>query len=265
MDELIAELESLDEVPESLRALYAQAGEAGPYRLRVRGVEFPEEVEGLKSALKKERDRNRALSDQLRAIPKDFDGDLWKQLLELRDRVEAGAGHDGGGGAPPADKFEAVRKRIEDRFQAQVKEKEDRIGQLNGFVRGLLVDQALSDALAKAGVLPQYREAVKALLERRGRPEVAEDAIEVFRAVVQTDTGELSISDWVEDWARTEEAAVYLPATNKGGGGSPPAGPPGGGRTNPWARDAFNLTEQGRITRENPELARRLRASAAVG
>jgi hypothetical protein len=266
MDELNAEVAEIDEVPEALRALYHRNGEEGPYRLRVRGVEFPDQTEGLKSALKKERDRNRALSDQIRAIPQDFDADLWRQLLELRDRVEAGAGPGGkDGDGAPADKFDAVRKRIEDRYSAQVKEKETRIEAMNGFVRGLLVDRALSEALSGAGVLPQYMEAVKALLERRGRPEVVEDSAEVFRAVVQTDTGELSIRDWVDEWARTNEAAVYLPPSGKSGGGSPADNPGGGGRSNPWAATSFNLTEQGRIMRENPEQARRLRAAAGMG
>lgn len=42
---------------------------------------------------------------------------------------------------------------------------------------------------------------------------------------------------------------------NQGGGG-------GGGQTNPWKKDTFNLTEQGRLLRDNPELARQLMAQA---
>jgi hypothetical protein len=39
-------------------------------------------------------------------------------------------------------------------------------------------------------------------------------------------------------------------------GGTPP------GTKNPWSKEHFNLTEQGRILRENPELAKQLIASA---
>ncbi|WP_059050841.1 DUF4355 domain-containing protein [Paenibacillus senegalimassiliensis] len=42
-----------------------------------------------------------------------------------------------------------------------------------------------------------------------------------------------------------------------GGGGSK-----GGGQVNPWKQETFNLTEQGRILRENPELAKQLIAAA---
>lgn len=45
----------------------------------------------------------------------------------------------------------------------------------------------------------------------------------------------------------------YKPA----GGGNPPA-------ANPWAKDSFNLTEQGKIFKENPAQARQLAAAAGV-
>lgn len=43
-----------------------------------------------------------------------------------------------------------------------------------------------------------------------------------------------------------------------GGGGSSK----GGGQVNPWKQETFNLTEQGRILRENPELAAQLKVAA---
>lgn len=38
--------------------------------------------------------------------------------------------------------------------------------------------------------------------------------------------------------------------------------PKNDGTKNPWSRDHFNLTEQGRLLRENPDLAKQLQASA---
>lgn len=51
----------------------------------------------------------------------------------------------------------------------------------------------------------------------------------------------------------TSDGGGYNPA----GGGNPPA-------KNPFAKDSYNLTEQGRILRENPEQARQLAAAAGV-
>ncbi len=42
---------------------------------------------------------------------------------------------------------------------------------------------------------------------------------------------------------------------NPGGGG-------GSGQINPWKKETFNLTEQGRLLRENPELAKQMMAQA---
>ena len=46
-----------------------------------------------------------------------------------------------------------------------------------------------------------------------------------------------------------------------------PGGAGGGGtnsQANPWKKETFNLTEQGRILRENPELAKQLKVAAGI-
>lgn len=48
---------------------------------------------------------------------------------------------------------------------------------------------------------------------------------------------------------------------NAGGGGFNPPGA-GGTKKNPWAKETFNLTEQGKIFKENPALAQQLMNSA---
>lgn len=48
-------------------------------------------------------------------------------------------------------------------------------------------------------------------------------------------------------------------------GAKPPEGSGndgGGGQKNPWSKEHFNLTEQGKILRENPELAKQLQVAA---
>lgn len=52
--------------------------------------------------------------------------------------------------------------------------------------------------------------------------------------------------------------------TTGGGAGSSGGGGGGGGMKNPWAKDSFNLTEQGKILKEKPELAKRLKAEAGA-
>lgn len=62
-------------------------------------------------------------------------------------------------------------------------------------------------------------------------------------------------------WQQALEKAVE--AKFKDSGRSPNPGSPGGpGQTNPWKKETFNLTEQGRLLRENPELAKQMMAQA---
>lgn len=62
-------------------------------------------------------------------------------------------------------------------------------------------------------------------------------------------------------WQQALEKAVE--AKFKDSGRSPnPGGGGGTGQINPWKKDTFNLTEQGRLLRENPELAKQMMAQA---
>ena len=60
------------------------------------------------------------------------------------------------------------------------------------------------------------------------------------------------------------EAKGFLFKPNASGQGYDPAGGGGGGTVNPFAKDTFNLTEQGRLLRENPAQAREMAAVAGV-
>jgi hypothetical protein len=62
-------------------------------------------------------------------------------------------------------------------------------------------------------------------------------------------------------WQQYLEKAVE--AKFKDSGRSPNQGGGGGtGQINPWKKETFNLTEQGRLLRDNPELAKQLQAQA---
>ena len=62
-------------------------------------------------------------------------------------------------------------------------------------------------------------------------------------------------------WQQNLEKAVE--AKFKESGRTPPnTGGGGSGQANPWKKETFNLTEQGRIIRENPELAKQMMAQA---
>ena len=61
---------------------------------------------------------------------------------------------------------------------------------------------------------------------------------------------------------RETKGFLFKPAASSQG--YDPAGGGGGGTANPFAKDTFNLTEQGRLLRENPAQAREMAAAAGV-
>lgn len=60
------------------------------------------------------------------------------------------------------------------------------------------------------------------------------------------------------------EAKGFLFKPVASGQGYDPAGGGGGGKANPFAKETFNLTEQGRLLRESPAQAREMAAAAGV-
>lgn len=106
---------------------------------------------------------------------------------------------------------------------------------------------ALKESLAKQGVLdPDYLIYKAGGLEKfnfdkEGKPIGVEDAVKPYR------------DDAAMAHLFKQEKPPYTP---KNGGA--------GGVTNPFAKDTFNLTEQGRLLKENPAQAKELAAAAGV-
>lgn len=66
------------------------------------------------------------------------------------------------------------------------------------------------------------------------------------------------IKSFADQWQKALQAAVDKKF--KDAGDDPGKGNGDGGTKNPWSKEHFNLTEQARIMRENPELAKQLQA-----
>lgn len=104
------------------------------------------------------------------------------------------------------------KKEIE-KLTAQLSEKD---GALNTY----LIEAGLSDALAKAGVKPEFMDASKALLK-------AQAAIKADNGQYQAVIGDKPLADAIKEWASSDAGKHFVAApANQGGGAN---GGSGGG------------------------------------
>lgn len=97
------------------------------------------------------------------------------------------------------------KKEIE-KLTAQLSEKD---GALNTY----LIEAGLSDALAKAGVKPEFMDASKALLK-------AQAAIKADNGQYQAVIGEKPLADAIKEWASSDAGKHFVAAPANQGGGS---------------------------------------------
>src|SRR5690606_17422405 len=88
------------------------------------------------------------------------------------------------------------------------------LAEKDGALTQHLIDAGLTDALAKAGVAPHYRNAAKAMF--KGQAALKADGGQ-YQALI----GEKPIADAITAWAKTDEGKHFVAApVNSGGGAS---------------------------------------------
>lgn len=132
-------------------------------------------------------------------------------------------------------------------LQAKVKEYEDTIktqkANYEAKVRNLTLDSAIEKALSNAGA--KHIDLLSTKIDRE-------------KLKIETDgkvTGlDEQISAYKESYKDLFTPKIEGRDPNNNGGGKPSV-------NNPWSKEHFNLTQQAKILRENPELANQLKSS----
>ena len=131
-------------------------------------------------------------------------------------------------------------------LQKQVKEYKEKVTILEATAANTRKEYALKDKLKEAGVVD-----ADYIIYKQG-------GIDKF--TFDKEVNPVGIDDVVKPLKessphlfKAEPGADYKPA----GGGTPPS-------RNPFAKDSFNLTEQGKLLRENPAQAKALASAAGV-
>ena len=151
-------------------------------------------------------------------------------------------------------KYQEARQAMEQQFREATAEKDQRISQLEARVRELeLVTPAVT---ALADVVHDPDMVLKAKLSADRLEREADGTVVVVDGYQRTPVGE---------WAKTLPAWMQKQPRPQGSGApSATSSAPLAGIKNPFAKESFNLTEQARLYRADPEMYERLKAAAKV-
>lgn len=161
----------------------------------------PEEIAALQESIAKLEANNARLTSELRKAERkgvDITPEKLAQVEAERDNLQSD--------------LTASQKSAKE----SVKTLETLQGQLKaetGFTQKLLIDNGLTDELVKNGVAPQFLAATKAMFAGQAQI-VAEGDTRIAKI------GEKSVSDFVKEWAASDDGKHFVTAPNNSGGGS---------------------------------------------
>ena len=237
---LKAVVESLDGLDENLHDFYVQDGDKFFLDLDDDTIREHRAVAPLRNAydrtksdLQKAKEEREAASAKLRALPEDFDPEMWKRLKE---------------GGDPA-KREAQMVEMRKQFETERDEWKSKYEEASGRVQRVLVERSLEDALAGAGITtPAFIKAARALL-------VGQVKLDGDKPVVETDMGSFPVADYVKRWAAGEGKDFVVPPSGGGARGND-RGSSGNGKT-VAAKDleAMTAREKADFFAKNPGVA----------
>lgn len=271
--------DAYDGLDEAQKGAYHQ-GSDGSWILSIEGIDTHPSVRGLSNTLTKYRDifpdanAAKALKERFDALESAWDGldpEEVRTSLEKLGELEAGQPDVQAQVDRTKKAMEKAHEKELEKVRGEVEERDATIQEQSAYIERITIDAEIDRSLDKGDVLKEVRPGAKAYLRLTHQPKVQrvvddETGKVSYRGVVKTAVGESAIPDFVAQWLTTDEARGYLPPTGNTGTGSGRGSGSGGGprNINPWAKETRNLTEQVRISNENPALAEQFKKAAGV-
>jgi hypothetical protein len=256
------------EIPEALKPHYKQEGTA--WVLDADGM-VPESklIEYRNTNIDVLRDRDQVIKPKLAAFEDIGTAEDFKHLKDIRDQLDEGK-------LVRSGKLdEAVAKRVEamkEDYEKKLRKAEEKTAEIKARFAVEKIDKEIMAAATKLGAKPTALEDIVARLRNRIKLDDDGKVITFMPDGVTRYYGKSG-----NEAATSEELVLELqPNTphlfeeNAGLHSEPgkrQAAPPRTGAfqgPNPWKRESHNLTLRMKIAKENPELAKRLRAEAGI-
>jgi len=217
MEELDLVVDDINAVPEAIRSLYSEDG--GKFRLNVKGIE---PVDGLKSALEKERKAARELEKKVRRWES-----LGKSDEEIADLVKKAEEHELSE-AERKGEWDKLRAQMNEKHEAALKGKDDTISAMRARLNAELVDAKAVAAIAAAKGVPEL------LLPHVQRHVKVDDEFNVHVVDAKGDPrvgakGEpLTIADLVAEMRQSDVFGRAFEGSGQSGSGKLPSNGAGG-------------------------------------
>ncbi len=258
---LKAILDSLEGVEPHFQSLYTERN--GKYELTgIEGVKTQADVDRLQTALTKERTDHKQLKDRFSVLGDRKPEDVIAALDRIPELEAAAKGN-----LDETKISELVEGRIKSRLapiERQAQTLQQQLSEANASLEMLrtkdslrIVTDAVRGAASKLKVVDSAVEDVTLLAERLF-------TIDETGAVITKDnvgvTPGISADVWLTDM-QAKRPHWWGPSQGGGAGGNRGGG---SGVTNPWSKDSWNLTEQGRIYKENSGKAEQLAKAAGT-
>lgn len=254
-------VDNLNDIPDHFHELYTERN--GKYEITgIEGMRTQGDIDRLQTALTKERTDHKAVRDKFSAFA-NMDLPEVLQKLERFPELEQAAE-----GKLDEAKIEGiVSNRIKSRLGPIERERDqlkEQIVQKDQLIIGYQtadtqrkISDKIREAATAAKILPEALDDALLLGERVF--ELTEDNRVVTKDNVGVTPG-IDPTVWFSE-LQTRRPHWWGPSSGGGGGGSKI---PGGGNVNPFTHDGWNLTEQGRLVRENRTRAEQLAKSAGT-
>ena len=237
-----------DEIPAELQFLYVERD--GAWTLDAEGV-----VE--KSKHEEFRTNNIALTNQLKRF-EGIDPDAVRQLAEENKSLRTATLSE-----DAKREMDAQLKTAKTAFEKQLAAVTGERDTLNGRLTAIQIDQAVVTESTKRGL---WATALPDITSRaRSAFKLVNGVPQAFEADGQTarmgKDGPMTLAEWVDALVSD---APHLFEANAGGGAAGSGSGGAGNRSvkNPFRKETWNLTEQMKLQKSDPQLAARLKASA---
>lgn len=233
---LKAIVETTDGLPDEIKDFYEPVEGVG-FKLKVEpagGYEL-DNIQGLKSALGKERTTREALEKSVAKF-KDLDADKAREAMEKLEELSK-IDPEKEADKIASTKFEAAKSELLKRHEAEIKAREERISKLNGFLQETLVDQEAIREISEAKgsvdlLLPIVRKymRVKELDSGKFFTEVVDD--EGNGRIADAKGSPMTTKDLVAELRASEKFGRAFDASGTQGSGKQPITPAAGGAGN---------------------------------